>query len=78
MTIKLAMGRLHFLDNLRVFFIFLVVIYHCGIVYESSGIGGVFWVVDDPATNNAVGIINLVIDVFVMAGMFFIAGYFTP
>ncbi len=35
--------RLLFLDNLKTFIIFLVVIYHCGWVYEKSGILSVLW-----------------------------------
>ena len=43
-------GRLFFLDNLRTFLVFLVVLYHSGIVYESSGFFATFWMVDDPST----------------------------
>ena len=71
-------GRVVFLDNLRSFLVFLVVLYHCGIVYESSGIGAYFWLVDDKATNDLSGAVNLIIDTFVMFGLFFISGYFTP
>ena len=42
-------NRIYFLDNLRTFMIFLVVLYHAGGVYESSGIWASFWLVDDPA-----------------------------
>lgn len=73
-----AKGRLHFLDNLRTFLIFLVVLYHSGLVYESSGVGATFWVVDDPSTSAVPGLVNLVIGTFVMATIFFIAGYLTP
>jgi len=52
--------------------------YHSGLVYESSGFAGYFWIADDPATNDLVGILNIVIDIFVMATIFFISGYFTP
>ena len=38
-------NRIYFLDNLRTFMIFLVVIYHAGGVYESSGIWASFWLV---------------------------------
>jgi fucose 4-O-acetylase-like acetyltransferase len=66
------------MDNLRTFIIFLVVLYHAGGVYESSGIWASFWLVDDPATNDLVGILNLIIDIFVMPTLFFISGYLTP
>jgi hypothetical protein len=55
-----------------------VVLYHAGGVYESSGIWASFWIVDDPATNDLVGLLNSVIDIFVMPTMFFIAGYLVP
>ena len=58
--------------------IFLVVLYHAGGVYESSGIWASFWLVDDPSTNNLAGILNLIIDIFVMPTVFFISGFFTP
>lgn len=53
--------KIYFLDNIRSFMIFLVVLYHRGLVYESSGIGAYFWIVDDPATNDLSGIINLIV-----------------
>ena len=71
-------NRIFFLDNLRTFMIFLVVLIHVGIVYESSGVGGLFWIVYDPSTINIFEIIDLIIDLFVMSTIFFIAGYFTP
>jgi fucose 4-O-acetylase-like acetyltransferase len=71
-------NRIYFLDNLRTFLIFLVVLIHTGLVYESSGIPAAWWIVDDPATNDLSGIINLVIDIFVMAAIFFVSGYFAP
>jgi len=71
-------NRIYFLDNLRTFMIFLGVLYHAGGVYESSGIWASFWLVDDPSTNNLAGILNLIIDIFVMPTMFFISGFFTP
>ena len=71
-------GRLRFLDNLRSFLIFLVVLLHTGLVYESSGAVAFFWIVDDPATNDLAGIVNLVCDIFVMAALFFVSGYLAP
>jgi fucose 4-O-acetylase-like acetyltransferase len=70
--------RLYFLDNLRTFLIFLVVLYHSGLVYEASGIAASFWVVDDPSTSALPGLLNLVLDIFIMPTIFFISGYFTP
>ena len=71
-------NRIYWLDNLRTFLIFSVVLYHAGGVYESTGGWAVFWIVDDPATNDLVGVINEMINIFVMPTMFFIAGFFTP
>jgi hypothetical protein len=70
--------RLAFLDNLRSLIIFLVVLYHAGWVYERSGLLSAVWIVDDPAKSDLPGIINLIIDMFMMPTMFFISGYFTP
>ncbi len=75
----LAAGqRIHFLDNLRTFIIFLVILCHAGGVYESSGIWAYFWIVDDPATNNPCGIANIVLDIFMMPTLFFISGFLAP
>jgi peptidoglycan/LPS O-acetylase OafA/YrhL len=71
-------NRIFFLDNLRTFIILLVVIYHAGWVYESSGTLSSVWIVDDPSKNELIGLFNLIIDMFVMPVMFFISGYFTP
>ncbi|UCF05238.1 MAG: acyltransferase family protein [bacterium] len=71
-------NRIYWLDNLRTFMIFLVVLLHAGLVYERRGFGAFFWIVDDPSTNNVSEIINSIIDIFVMPTVFFISGYFTP
>jgi len=71
-------NRAYFLDNLRTFLVFLVVLFHSGLVYESSGVGAIFWIVDDQSTNDLVGIINLTVDTFVMSTLFFISGFLTP
>ncbi len=71
-------NRVHFLDNLRTFMVFLVVLCHAGWVYESSGIGAYFWIVDDPAVNNAAGLVNVVVDIFMMPTLFLISGYLAP
>jgi len=70
--------RMYFLDNLRTFLIFLVVLVHAGVVYESSGLMGPFWIVDDPSTSDLPGLVNLVLDIFVMSTIFFISGFFAP
>lgn len=71
-------NRLHYLDNLRTFLIFLVVLVHAGVVYESSGLIGPYWLVDDPSTSDLPGLVNLILDLLVMPAIFFISGFFTP
>jgi len=71
-------SRIAFLDNLRTFMIFLVVLCHAGGVYESSGTWASFWIVDDPATNNLSGLLFVVLDIFVMPTLFFVSGFFAP
>jgi len=71
-------GRLYFLDNLKVFIIFLVIVFHAGYVYESGGFLSFLWIVDDPSKNDLAGIINLILDMFMMPTLFFISGYFAP
>ena len=69
-------NRLYFLDNLRTFLIFLVIVVHAGMVYE-SGFGS-FWIIDDPSKVNNLSLVRLYLDIFVMFIMFFISGYFIP
>jgi peptidoglycan/LPS O-acetylase OafA/YrhL len=69
-------NRVAFLDNVRTFVVFLVVLCHAGWVYESSGIGASFWIVDDAATNDASGLVNIVLDIFMMPTLFFVSGFF--
>ena len=71
-------NRIYWLDNLRTFMIFLVVLIHAGIVYESSGAGAFFWIIDDPSTSSVIEIINRIMDIFVMSSLFFVSGYFAP
>ncbi len=71
-------NRIPWMDNLRTILIFLVVLYHVGGVYESAGLWGWFWIVDDPATMTWVGVVGIMFDLFMMPAMFFIAGYLTP
>ena len=71
-------NRVHWLDNLRTITILLVVLFHVGGVYESAGLWGWFWIVDDPDTITWVGIVGIMFDIMVMPIMFFISGYLTP
>ena len=70
--------RIVFLDNLRTFMIFFVVVLHCSLVYESSGGAGFFWIVYDYSNIDLFGVINWILDIFVMSTIFFISGYLTP
>ncbi len=67
--------RIHWLDNLRSIIIALVVLYHVGGVYEAAGLWAGFWIVDDPDTWVASGIIGIMWDTFVMPTIFLISGY---
>ena len=71
-------NRIYWMDNLRTIIIFLVVLYHVGGVYEAAGLWGWFWIVDDPATVTWSGILNIVLDIFVMPTLFLISGYLIP
>lgn len=71
-------SRVHWMDNLRSTTIFLVVLYHIGGVYESAGLWGWFWIVDDPTTMVWVGIMGIMIDILVMPTLFFVSGYLAP
>lgn len=71
-------NRIYWLDNLRTFMIFLVVLCHAGGVYESSGTWASFWIVDDPSTNNLSGLLFLILDIFMMPTIFFVSGFFAP
>jgi peptidoglycan/LPS O-acetylase OafA/YrhL len=73
---KTMKTHIQFLDNLRTFMIFLVVLLHSGMTY----MGGFesFWLVSDPDQINALGLINMYIDVFVMFTIFFVSGYLIP
>ena len=68
--------RIYFLDNLRTFMIFLVIVLHAGIVYEP--ILKNIWIVVDPDQNSSIGLIRMYLDIFVMFTMFFVSGYFIP
>ena len=66
--------RLYFLDHLRTFAIFLVVVVHAGIVYEP--ILERIWLVSDPIKNGSIGLLRMYLDLIVMFTIFFISGYF--
>ena len=68
--------RIYYLDHLRTFAIFLVVMIHAGIVYEQILQNN--WIVSDPAKSSSIGLIRMYLDLFVMYTIFFVSGYFIP
>lgn len=68
--------RVYFLDHLRTFLIFLVIVLHAGMTYERGF--DMFWIVDDSAKCDSLAWVRTYIDLFVMFVMFFISGYFIP
>lgn len=70
--------RLYFLDNLRTFLIFLVVLFHAGVVYDKSNMGASWWIVVDPSESDLPGLVNLLVDIFIMPAIFFVSGFFAP
>ncbi len=74
----IAENRIYWLDNLRTFMIFLVVLLHAAVVYDKNCIGALWWIVVDPSISNLPGIIFLILNIFVIATIFFISGFFTP
>jgi len=70
--------RFHFLDNLRTVITFLVILLHACGPYIAGDIWAGFWIVEDPANNNISGIVSLILDIFLMATLFFISGYLAP
>ncbi len=69
-------NRIYFLDHLRTFAIFLVVVVHAGLVYE--WVLDTMWIVSDPVKNNSIGLIRMYLDLIVMFTIFFVSGYFIP
>ena len=70
--------RLFFLDNLRTFIVFLVIVLHASGPYLAGDSWESFWIVDDPSNNDISGIIFLILNIFLMATLFFISGYLAP
>ena len=73
---KIMKSRIHYLDHLRTFAIFLVVVLHAGLVYEV--VLENIWIVSDPEKNNSIGLIRMYLDLFVMFTIFFVSGYLIP
>ena len=76
LNMKIMKTRIDFLDNLRTFLIFLVIVMHSGIIY--SNFLGNTWIVSDPLKIESMGLVTMYLDIFVMFALFFISGYFIP
>ena len=71
-------NRIYWLDNLRTFMIFLVIALHASVVYEKNGMGALWWIICEPSKSNLPGILFLILNIFVIATIFFISGFLTP
>ncbi|WKY47507.1 acyltransferase [Eubacteriaceae bacterium ES3] len=65
--------RIYYLDNLRWMTVILVIVFHSAASYSTSVD---FWPFHDVNTNSGLDIFLFLSDVFLMALMFYIAGYF--
>ncbi|GAB4429897.1 MAG: acyltransferase family protein [Anaerolineae bacterium] len=68
------MKRLYFLDNLRAFVVFLVIVLHGAITYMAYA--PPWWYVLDPNNSLFFTALVILVDVSIMMVMFFVAGYF--
>jgi glucan biosynthesis protein C len=66
-------NRLIFFDNLRYLMVLLVLVFHSGASYGSIV---AFWPYHDPNPTEVVDLLLMILDVFMMSILFFIAGYF--
>ena len=71
-------NRIYWLDNLRTFMIFLVILLHAALIYEKNSIGAAWWIISEPSNSDLPGILFLILNIFVIATIFFISGFFTP
>jgi fucose 4-O-acetylase-like acetyltransferase len=66
-------SRLYYFDYLRAFIIMLVIFLHSMLPYVKDYI----WYVSETNKSDVFVLLSLIIDIFIMPIMFFIAGYFT-
>ena len=71
-------NRIYWLDNLRTCMIFLVILLHAALVYEKTGMGALWWIVVEPSNSDLPGILFLILNIFVIATIFFVSGFVTP
>jgi hypothetical protein len=71
-------NRIYWLDNLRTFMIFLVILLHAAVVYEKYSMGATWWIICEPSKSDLPGILFIILNIFVIATIFFISGFLTP
>jgi len=71
-------NRIYWVDNLRTFMIFLVVLLHAAVVYEKYSMGAAWWIICEPSKSDLPGILFLILNIFVIATIFFVSGFLTP
>ena len=71
-------NRIYWLDNLRTFMIFLVIVFHAAVIYEKYNMGAAWWIICEPSNSDLPGLLFLILNIFVIATIFFISGFFTP
>jgi len=71
-------NRIYWLDCLRTFVVFLVILGHISLTYESSSSRSGWWIVSDPLDSDFINLLPLILDTFVMATLFYISGYLLP
>jgi surface polysaccharide O-acyltransferase-like enzyme len=76
--VTITENRIYWLDNLRTFMIFLVILLHAALVYEKNGIGAAWWIICEPSNSDLPGILFLILNIFVIATIFFISGFVAP
>ena len=70
---RTSQNRLIFFDNLRYLMVILVLVFHSGASYGSIV---ALWPYHDPNPTEVVDLLLMILDVFMMSILFFIAGYF--
>lgn len=69
------MGRLAFMDDLRALIVLLVVVFHVSVGFMDKV--PQWWYMISPRRSAGYTLLVIIADVFMMPGMFFIAGYFS-
>jgi glucans biosynthesis protein C len=77
---KLLYKHLYFFDNLRIFLVFCVIIYHSSLVYGPWGSWYYYerTAINDPIVKLPLSLVTILLKSFFMGLLYFISGYFTP